>query len=77
MLEKGAKVGPGFRDMLDNADIVFLSMAELWAESCIQEGMEQGMHYKHIYEVAKNRVEHYALMNLPVMAAKKRRQLSA
>lgn len=65
MLEKGAKVSPGFRDLLDNSNLTFLAAAELKAEDALQFGMQEGMHYKEIYEYAKNKVEVLAHAILP------------
>lgn len=65
MLEKGAKVTPGFRDLLDNSNLTFLAAAELKAEDALQFGMQEGMHYKEIYEYAKNKVEILAHAILP------------
>lgn len=60
LIEKGAKVGRNFRDTLDGMQIATLTVAENVARRAIQRGMDQGMHYKDIYQTAKMDVERLA-----------------
>ena len=60
LIEKGSKVGKNFRDTLDVMELYALTMAEAIARRELRDGMEQGLHYKEIYMVAKNAVEKYA-----------------
>lgn len=60
LIEKGAKVGRNFRDTLDGMQIATLTVAENVARQAIQRGMDQGMHYKDIYQTAKMDVERLA-----------------
>lgn len=77
MLEKGAKVGKNFRDMLDFANVTVLTLAEMTAEKAIQQGMDEGLPYKQIYELAKNRVEVFAAANLHLLEGRPKPQLKA
>jgi len=48
---------PGaFRDMLDGMQLIFLGTAEHLAQRAIKEGMEKGMFYKDIFQLAKGRL---------------------
>jgi Rha family phage regulatory protein len=49
-----------FRDTLDIIDIAYLNVAEITAKVAIEEGMAAGVHYKEIYQLAKQRVTDYA-----------------
>lgn len=60
LIEKGSKVPSGFRDNLDSMDLCFLATAEQVAKSSLKHGMESGLHYKDIYQLAKERVNAYA-----------------
>jgi Rha family phage regulatory protein len=51
-----------FRDMLATMKLSFLMVAEEICRSAILDGMNQGMHYKEIYQYAKTQVENYAAM---------------
>lgn len=60
LTEKGQKLPKDFRDTLDCMDLCFLSTAEQVAKNALQQGMELQMHYKEIYQLAKERVFVYA-----------------
>ncbi len=60
MIEKGAKVGTNFRDTLDGMQIATLTVAEMVARTAMQKGMDEGLHYKEIYQLAKLEVERLA-----------------
>lgn len=60
LVEKGSKIPSGFRDTLDLMDLCFLATAEQIAKQSLSVGMEQGLHYKEIYQLAKERVNSYA-----------------
>lgn len=52
--------GQSFRDMLDAMQLSFLQVAEYVASQAISDGMDDELHYKDIYQLAKERVERYA-----------------
>ena len=52
--------GLNFRDTLDCMDLCFLSTAEQVAKNAIKQGMDVNMHYKDIYQLAKDKVFAYA-----------------
>jgi hypothetical protein len=59
-------VGGNFRDTLDLMDISALTMAEVIAKSALESGMQQKMHYKEIYQFAKQKVNEYAaIVSMP------------
>ena len=60
LVEKGSKIPAGFRDTLDLMDLCFLATAEQIAKQSMRTGMQQGLHYKEIYQLAKERVNAYA-----------------
>lgn len=60
LIAKNEKVSKGFRDTLDVIDLSFLSAAEQVAKAAINQGMEQELHYKDIYQMAKAKVCSYA-----------------
>lgn len=60
LVEKGSKIPSGFRDTLDLMDLCFLATAEQIAKQSLSVGMDQGLHYKEIYQLAKERVNSYA-----------------
>lgn len=60
LIAKNEKVSKGFRDTLDSMQLCFLSACEQVAKLAVKEGMENGLHYKDIYQDAKNRVTKYA-----------------
>ena len=53
---------PKFRDQLSQVDINFLITAENICMLAIQEGINKNLNYKDIYQLAKNRVNEYALV---------------
>lgn len=55
-LAKGEKIGSEFRDHLDRFQLHELVMAEAWATKMIEQGLEEGLHYKEIYLLAKQKV---------------------
>lgn len=60
LVEKGSKIQSGFRDNLDAMDLCFLMTAEQVAKQALKIGMERDLHYKEIYQLAKERVNGYA-----------------
>lgn len=60
LVEKGSKIPTGFRDNLDTMDLCFLATAEQIAKQSLRAGMSQRLHYKEIYQLAKERVNTYA-----------------
>lgn len=55
-LAKGEKVGSEFRNHLDKFQLHELVMAEAWASKTIDQGIEEKLHYKEIYLLAKQKV---------------------
>jgi len=49
-----------FRDMLDGMQLSFLTTAEYLIQQALEDGMTAALHYKDIYQLARQRVEHYA-----------------
>ncbi len=60
LVEKGSKIPTGLRDNLDMMDLCFLATAEQLAKQSLHAGMNQRLHYKEIYQLAKERVNAYA-----------------
>jgi Rha family phage regulatory protein len=60
LLEMQKSALGNFRDTLDLMDIAYLNVAEITAKVAIEEGMAAGVHYKEIYQLAKQRVTDYA-----------------
>ena len=60
LIEKGQKVPSSFRETLDTMQLCALTMAEEIAKRAIKDGMQKQLHYKEIYELAKERVIAYA-----------------
>lgn len=60
LIAKNEKVSPKFRDTLDSIQLCFLSACEQVAKIAIKKGMEDGLHYKDIYQDAKLKVNNYA-----------------
>lgn len=58
MIDKA--VGDGFRDRLETSQLIVLAMAEIVAQRALREGMNEGWHYKEIYQHAKKEVEKVA-----------------
>jgi hypothetical protein len=50
-----------FRDLLDVAQMSFLTTAEYLIQAALEEGMTQSMFYKDIYQLARDRVTGYAV----------------
>jgi Rha family phage regulatory protein len=55
-LAQGEKVGSEFRNHLDHFQLHELVMAEAWASKVIEQGIDDGLHYKEIYLLAKQKV---------------------
>lgn len=53
-------VGKNFRDTLTTRQGSYLMTAESIAQKALREGMAAGLHYKEIYQLAKQRVEAYS-----------------
>ena len=60
MLEQSKQITGNFRDTLDSMQLGFLLVAENIATLAIQKGMEDELHYKDIYTLAKQKVTDYA-----------------
>jgi Rha family phage regulatory protein len=60
MLEQQQTALGNFRDTLDIIDVGYLRVAEYTAKAAIEQGMEKTMHYKEIYQFAKQKVNDYA-----------------
>lgn len=58
-LAKGEKVGSEFRNHLDNFQLAELFIAESLATRVIEKGVEDKLHYKEIYMLAKQKVCEY------------------
>ena len=56
LVTKGQRLPKDFRDTLDKMDLCFLMTAEYTAKNAIQRGMSDGLHYKEIYQLAKEKV---------------------
>ena len=51
---------PNFRDILNLNQLATITSADGIAKKAIREGIDDGLHYKEIYRMAKNRVETFA-----------------
>jgi phage regulator Rha-like protein len=60
LIEYKEKVPSNFRDTLDRMELFMLIMAEHVANETIKQGMEDGLHYKEIFLLAKQAVLKYA-----------------
>ncbi len=60
LIAKNEKVSKNFRDTLDAMQLSFLVTAEQVAKSAIQQGMDDGLHYKDIYQFSKEKVCYFA-----------------
>jgi len=60
LLEQSKSVTGNFRDTLDIMEIGYLQVAESVATVAIQQGLQDKLHYKDIYALAKQRVTEYA-----------------
>jgi Rha family phage regulatory protein len=49
-----------FRDMLDGMQLAFLTTAEYLIQQALEDGMTAALHYRDVYTLARQRVEHYA-----------------
>lgn len=56
----GKAVGKAFRDSLTARQGSYLTTAEAIAQKALREGMARSLHYKDIYQLAKQRVESYS-----------------
>lgn len=56
LIEKNEKIDKQFRNTLDTMELYSLLTAERVAKKALMDGMEQQLHYKDIYQLAKNRV---------------------
>ena len=56
LIEKNEKVDPEFRNTLDTMELNNLLSAEKVARKALLDGMNQKLHYKDIYQLAKVRV---------------------
>lgn len=56
LIEKNEKISKDFRGMLDMMDLNHLLAAENVARKALLEGMEQELHYKDIFQLAKTNV---------------------
>lgn len=55
-LAQGEKIGSDFRNHLDNFQLAELFIAESLATNVIENAIEDGLHYKEIYLLAKQKV---------------------
>ena len=53
---------PNVRQVLTGQQLQIISAADQIVEKALKEGMEKGMHYKEIYQMAKERVETFATL---------------
>ena len=60
LLDKQKTALGNFRDTLDLMDLCYLQAAELIAKGALEQGMQQKMHYKEIFQFAKQKVSAYA-----------------
>ena len=60
LIAKNEKVSKNFRDSLDEMQLCFLSGAEQVAKCAMEQGMNNELHYKDIYQDAKTKVLAYA-----------------
>jgi hypothetical protein len=60
LLQFNEKVPTGFRDTLDSMDLSFLMTAEHVAKNSLLQGMNERLHYKEIYILAKDKVNSFA-----------------
>ena len=56
LIEKNEKIDKQFRNILDVMDLHNLLSAEIVARKALIEGVEQSLHYKDIFQLAKQRV---------------------
>lgn len=73
LLEQSKSVTGNFRDTLDIMEIGYLQVAESVATVAIQQGLQDKLHYKDIYALAKQRVTEYAESILWIKLAQQKR----
>ena len=56
----GPNPSKGFRDKLNQRQLIFLGTAELIAANTLHEGMSKDLNYKSIYRSTKDRLETFA-----------------
>lgn len=60
MIEYNEKVPKGFRNTLNRMELFMLIMAEHVANEALKQGMNEGLHYKEVFLLAKQAVLKYA-----------------
>lgn len=60
LIEKNEKIDKQFRNTLDVMDLHNLLSAEMIAKKALLEGVDQKLHYKDIFQLAKQRVLQFA-----------------
>lgn len=70
LIEKNEKIDKQFRNTLDTMELSSLLSAERVARKALIDGIEQGLHYKDIYQLAKQRV--FQLADILVIKQTKR-----
>jgi len=60
LIEKNEKISKDFRNTLDSMDLHNLLAAENVARKALMDGMQQELHYKDIFQLAKNNVTQLA-----------------
>jgi len=71
LLQFSEKVPDRFRDTLDAMELSFLMTAEHVAKNALLQGIEDGLHYKEIYLIAKDKVYAFAkTVRLPKLSKK-------
>ena len=55
LIEKNEKINHRFRDMLNQMELHNLVTCEYYAKQAIEEGMDQKLHYKDIFQLAKEK----------------------
>lgn len=60
LVEQGLKTPGGLRNLLTGMELTFLAGAEYVCANALTDGMKEGLHYKDVYILAKERVEVYA-----------------
>lgn len=71
--------GSSFRDLLDSMQLSFLTTAEFVAAKAIEDGMRDGLFYRDIYKLAKDRIESFAgaIPRTNVIALNRRLEVAA
>ena len=62
LIEKNEKVNKQFRNILNVMDLQNLLVAEKIVRKALVDGMNQELHYKDIYKLAKQRIEVFAFV---------------